>query len=198
MDYILSPITIGLLVITLVSIVVGIRASKSIRENINAPTGSKFAPLAFMLAVTAYIAVATVDAAMISRMGDKIFPLTIGIATLIGCVALLIRMFLKPATDDAFIDLEAGGEDAEAPHGLWSTLSWFVALLALTGLFGFVIAAVLFLLVFFRLRGGLSWMASALYAAGGIAFILFLASVLGRDFPPGLLQSYVQLPWPLT
>jgi putative tricarboxylic transport membrane protein len=36
------------------------------------------------------------------------------------------------------------------------------------------------------------------YAAGGIAFILFLAWVLGRDFPPGLLQSYADLPWPFT
>jgi putative tricarboxylic transport membrane protein len=34
--------------------------------------------------------------------------------------------------------------------------------------------------------------------AGGLAFILFLAWVLGRDFPPGLLQSYTNLPWPLT
>jgi hypothetical protein len=32
----------------------------------------------------------------------------------------------------------------------------------------------------------------------GIAFICFLASTLGRDFPPGLLQEFVRLPWPLT
>ncbi len=31
----------------------------------------------------------------------------------------------------------------------------------------------------------------------GIAFICFMAWVLNRDFPPGLLQNYSDLPWPL-
>jgi hypothetical protein len=97
-----------------------------------------------------------------------------------------------------FIDLEKGGDDAEAPHGLWATLAWFLALLVLTGLFGLVIALGIFLLAFFRLRGRVSWLMALAYSAGGIAFILFLAAVLGRDFPPGLLQSFFDLPWPLT
>ena len=59
-DYILSPITIALLILTIVSIVVGIRASKNIRENINAPTGSKFAPMVFLTILTLYAAISTV------------------------------------------------------------------------------------------------------------------------------------------
>ena len=68
----------------------------------------------------------------------------------------------------------------------------------MTFIFCLVIALCLFLLFFFRIRGGLSWVASTLYMAGGVAFILFLAGVLGRDFPPGLLQAYFDLPWPFT
>ena len=30
----------------------------------------------------------------------------------------------------------------------------------------------------------------------GIAFMLMMANLLNRDFPPGLLQSFVDLPWP--
>jgi putative tricarboxylic transport membrane protein len=37
-----------------------------------------------------------------------------------------------------------------------------------------------------------------LAAAIGIAFIMFLAATLGRDFPPGLLQRFFDLPWPFT
>ena len=196
-DYLLSPITIGLLILTVLSITVGIRASKNIRENIDAPTGSKRAPLIFLGLVTLYLAVATWDAWGVGRLQDRVFPLTIGLVTLAGALALLVRMWLRPATDDAFIDLEAG-EDGAAPHGLWSTLAWFGGLLILTGLFGFVIALAIFLMAFFRTRGGFGWGRSAVSTALGIAFILFLAGVLGRDFPPGLLQSFIDLPWPFT
>lgn len=197
-DYILSPITIGLLLLTILSIIVGIRASKNIRENIDAPVSTKRAPFIFMACVTAYIAVATWDAWNVSRFQDMIFPLTIGLVTLAGSVALLVRMWIKPVTDDSFIDLEAGGADGEAPYGLWSTLAWFVGLLALTGLFGFVIAAAIFLFAFFVMRAHFTWLRSAISTAAGLAFILFLAGMLGRDFPPGLLQTYADLPWPLT
>ena len=37
-----------------------------------------------------------------------------------------------------------------------------------------------------------------LYAATGIAFMMGMAWLLNRDFPPGLLQSYFDLPWPFT
>jgi putative tricarboxylic transport membrane protein len=152
----------------------------------------------FLLFITAYIAVSVWDASTITRFGDKIFPLVVGSVTLAGCFALLIRMRFSPETDDAFIDLEAGGSEAAAPHGLWWTLSWFLGLLVMTFIFGLVIALCMFMLSFFRIRGGLGWAASTLYMAGGVGFILFLAGVLGRDFPPGLLQSYFDLPWPFT
>lgn len=197
-DYIVTPITVTLLVLTVLSIVIGIRQSKNIRENIATYTGTKRAPLIFLAAVTAYTAIATIDAAGVSRFGDKVFPLTVGIVTLLGCLALFARMMLKPETDDVFIDLEAGGDDGEAPHSLWGTLSWFFGLLALTGLFGFIIALAVFFVGFFRLRAGLTWAKSSLFAAIGIGFILFFADLLNRDFPPGLLQSYFDLPWPFT
>lgn len=197
-DYIVTPITVTLLVLTVLSIVIGIRQSKNIRENIATYTGTKRAPLVFLAAITAYAAIATVDAATIARFGDKVFPLTVGIVTLLGCLAVFARMILKPETDDVFIDLEAGGDDGEAPHSLWGTLSWFFGLLALTGLFGFIIALAVFFVGFFRLRAGLTWAKSALFAAIGIGFILFFADLLNRDFPPGLLQSYFDLPWPFT
>ena len=197
-DYIVTPITVTLLVLTVLSIVIGIRQSKNIRENIATHTGTKRAPLVFLAAVTAYAAIATADAAGVSRFGDKVFPLTVGIVTLLGCLALFARMMLKPETDDVFIDLEAGGDDGEAPHSLWGTLAWFFGLLALTGLFGFVIALAIFMLAFFRVRAQVSWGQTLTLSALAILLICGLAWVLNRDFPPGLLQEFVRLPWPLT
>ena len=195
-DYILSPITIGILLLTVLSIWVGIRQSKNIRENIEAPTEGKTAPAIFLGLATLYTLVSVIDAWGVGRLQDRIFPLTVGLVTLAGCAALLWRMRRAPAGDDVFIDLERG-EDGQAPFGLWATMSWFLALLGLSFLFGLIIALVFFLLGFFRLRAGLGWRAAAIYTAAGIAFICALAFILGRDFPPGLLQTYTDLPWPL-
>ena len=195
-DYILSPITIGILLLTVLSIWVGIRQSKNIRENIEAPTAGKSAPAIFLGVATLYTLVSVVDAWGVSRLQDRIFPLTVGLVTLAGCLALLWRMRRAPDTDDVFIDLERG-EDGTSPFGLWATMAWFLALLVLSFLLGLILALVVFLVAFFRIRGGLGWRASALYSAAGIAFLCGLAAILGRDFPPGLLQTVTDLPWPL-
>ncbi|WP_114967111.1 tripartite tricarboxylate transporter permease [Alkalilacustris brevis] len=197
MDYIATPLTMTLLAITLLSIVVGIRQSKNIRENANVYTATKTAPALFLAALTGYTAYAVFDASGITRTGDKIFPIIVGLITLLACSALIVKMFMKPATDPVFMDLEAGGDDGNADHGLWGTLMWLVSLVVLSSLAGFVIGATLFLIGFFKYRARLSWLWSLIAAAAGIGFILFLASSLGRDFPPGLLQAYVSLPWPL-
>lgn len=197
-DYLVSPISVTLLVLSVLSIVIGIRQSKNIRENIVTHTGTKRAPMLFLGAITLYVAISTIDAAGVSRFGDKVFPLTIGIVTLLGCLALMARMILRPETDDVFIDMETGGDDGNAPHSLWGTLSWFFGLLALTALFGFIIALAIFLLAFFRIRAQVSWTRTLVLSASAITLICVLAGSLGRDFPPGLLQEFFSLPWPLT
>lgn len=196
-DYIATPISITILVLTVLSIWFGMKQAAHINENSEVHTGTKRAPLIFLLCATAYIAVSWIDALTIDRFSDKIFPVVIGTVTLVACLLLLYRMRAKPETDAVFVDMEAGGEDASAPHGLWPTLAWFGGLLVLSMLFGFIIALGLFFLIFYRTRAHLSWINTLIFSVGGIAFIVFLGSVLGRDFPPGLLQSYVNLPWPL-
>jgi len=46
------------------------------------------------------------------------------------------------------------------------------------------------------LREGLGWGRIILLTTCGIGLLLFMAGALNRDFPPGLLQSYFDLPWP--
>lgn len=198
MEYVFSPLVLGILVLTVVSVIIGIRQGKHILGNDQPPTGSKRAPLVFLLAITAYIAVSVGDAATIGYFGDKVFPLTVGIATLIGCFFLLIRMMRQPETDAIFADNERGGEDSAAPHGLWPTLGWFAFLLALCGLVGFIIALTIFFIAFLRIRARCDWTWTLGLTASAVGLICFLGGVLGRDFPPGLLQEFVKLPWPFT
>ena len=198
-DYIFSPIVIILLVITVISVVLGLRQAKHIMAEGDIKSGSKRAPMVFMLLVTAFIGYALFDASSIpSYSRDRTFPIFVASVCLIGCALLIIRMMLKPETDTIFADRERNGEDAEATHGLWPTLAWFAALLVLTSLLGFILALVIFLFAFMFVRAKVSIAFSAGYAAAGIAFICFMAWTLNRDFPPGLLQEFFTLPWPFT
>ncbi|MGJ8598228.1 tripartite tricarboxylate transporter permease, partial [Sulfitobacter sp.] len=198
-DYIFSPIVIILVVITVISVVLGLRQAKHIMAEGDITAGSKRAPMVFMLLVTAFIGYAFYDAMSIpSYSRDRTFPIFVASICLIGCAFLIIRMMLKPETDTIFADRELNGEDAHATHGLWSTLAWFGALLVLTSLLGFILALTIFLFVFMVIRARVTMVFAAGYTAAGLAFICAMAWLLNRDFPPGLLQEYFTLPWPFT
>lgn len=196
-EYIFSPIVIVMVIITVISVVLGLRQAKNILAEGDVQSGSKRAPLIFLLIITGYIAYAFYDAASIpSYSRDRTFPMFVGGVCLLGCAALIIRMILKPETDTIFADRERNGEDADATHGLWPTLAWFAALLILTSLFGFIIALGLFLFSFMYYRAKVRLPYAVIYTVVGIAFMCAMAWTLNRDFPPGLLQEYTNWPWP--
>jgi multisubunit Na+/H+ antiporter MnhB subunit len=159
-------------------------------------TGGKRAPVIFTLAIAAFLAVALIDALSVSVMIDKVFPVTVAGLSLIGALILLVQMRRSPESSALFADGEHTGEDASAPIGLWPTLFWFISLLVLTALFGFVIALGIFFVAFLKLRGRENWSRTAILTAAGVGFVLVMAYLLNRDFPPGLLQEFVELPWP--
>jgi putative tricarboxylic transport membrane protein len=198
-EYVFSPIVIVLIIITLLSVVIGLRQAKNIQAEGTVAAGNKRAPVIFLLAITTYITLTYWNASIIpdfARM-DRVFPVFVATVGLIGCVLLLIQMMRAAETAPIFADREAEEAD-ENMYGLWPTLAWFAALLAATALVGFILALAGFLLLFIRMRAGKSWGYAAAYAAAGIAFICAMAWTLNRDFPPGLLQDVIDLPWPLT
>ena len=199
LEYVFSPIVIILIIITLISVVVGLRQAKNIQAEGAVTTGTKRAPLVFLLAVTVYIAVAYGNSAIIPDFGrmDRVFPIFVATVALIGCAIMLVQMMMQPETAAIFADREAQETEINT-HALWSTLAWFASLLFASALVGFILALAGFLLLFIRIRAGKSWGYSVGYTAIGIAFICAMAWILNRNFPPGLLQSYVNLPWPLT
>ena len=198
MEYIFSPIVIVLIIITVISVVIGLRQAKTIMAEGAVKSGAKRAPLVFLLAVLAYLIVSFIDASMIPDYAatDRVFPRFVSGVAIAGAVILLIQMMIRPESHALFADREADDEERNA-HGLWSTLAWFAGLLILTALVGFILSLAVFLLLFIRIRAGRSWVFAVGYTAAGIAFICAMAGLLNRDFPAGLLQDVVALPWPL-
>ena len=177
------------------------RQAKNILAEGQVPSGGKRAPLIFLLAVIAFIGYALIDTATIPSYAfvDAVFPVTIASITLVCALVLLVQMQLQPETHSLFADREKSTDpDEVSRYGLWPTLSWFAGLLLATSLLGFILALGLFLLAFFRVRAGLDWLRVIGFTAAGIAFMCFMAWLLNRDFPPGLLQHYTNLPWPLV
>ena len=190
LDYILSPIVIILIIITILSVVVGLRQAKNILSEGDVPSGKKRAPLVFLMCVIGFILYALWDASSIPDYAatDRVFPVFVASISLIGALILLVQMMFVPETHGLFADRENSDEDQTAQYSLWPTLAWFAFLLVLTALSGFIIALTVFLASFMRYRAQLGWLMTGFYSALGIVFMLFMAWLLNRDFPPGLLQ----------
>ncbi|MCZ6637697.1 MAG: hypothetical protein O7C66_05830 [Alphaproteobacteria bacterium] len=62
---------------------------------------------------------------------------------------------------------------------------------------GFWIAITGFFLIFLRVRSDASWIRILILSGCGAGFITALSWIMVLDFPGGVLQLYVNLPWPL-
>jgi putative tricarboxylic transport membrane protein len=198
LDYLLSPIVWVLIVITLLSVVVGIRQAKNIQAEGEVPAGLKRSPLVFLATLLLFTGWFMIEMYTIPDYAwvDAVFPVVISTFTFACLVGLLALMILRPESDLIFADREL--EVDENQHSFWGTLGWFAGLLVLTSLTGFIIALSVFLLCFFLIRARESLLKSLVYSLSGLGFMLFMGWLLNRDFPPGLLQEFVNLPWPLT
>ena len=198
-DYIASPVVITLIIITVISVVVGLRQAKNIRAEGEVAAGGKRSPFVFLMAMIGFIVYALIDTASIPDYAfvDAIFPVFVASVSLVAALGLMVQMMMKPETDSVFADREKDAEAQDMRFGLWQTLAWFAGLLLATSLFGFILALTGFLLLFFHFRARVSMMRVVLLSATGVLFMMFMAWLLNRDFPPGLLQAYTTLPWPL-
>ena len=88
MDYLLSWITISLIVITVVSVVLGLRQAKNIMAEGDVPSGGKRAPFTFLLLILGFVAYALWDVATIPDYAwtDRVFPVFVASITLVGAV----------------------------------------------------------------------------------------------------------------
>ena len=80
---------------------------------------------------------------------------------------------------------------------LWGGVLWIAGLVAGTALIGFYGAMVVFFLVFLLLRARAPPLQVLLLTVLASGFLAILANALTLNFPAGVLQSYVELPWPL-
>lgn len=154
--------------------------------------------LLFALAMLAVFAYGAASSAPLSFLG-KVFPLATSLLMLAFTGYLVWRLITGKPGHSAHNDQELAAR-ADGTHdgtSIWPSAAWFLLLFVMTALAGFILAMTLFMLTFLSARARTRWWVALLYTALSIAFMVTLGHFLHLDFPGGLLQRMVELPWPL-
>ncbi len=71
----------------------------------------------------------------------------------------------------------------------------WVGLLVTVALVGFPFAVLIFVFVFTTIKAGRSHLRNAVLGLAAMAFLSLMSHFLTLQYPPGLLQQFVEMPW---
>ncbi|MDH5748956.1 MAG: hypothetical protein OEY85_06570, partial [Rhodospirillales bacterium] len=202
-DFLMRPISFSLLVLSVISAYVAWRNTRMIEKRKQAAEGEpeskdslsrsqRLPQIIFALSMAAFLLVNIVDVSKL-RFLSNAFPLTIAGITSVLFLIIIVNMFrAKPPARlmcDAELEISAG------TRGSFYYFSWLLGLIGLSWLIGFAFAVPLFVFIFLRYLAGTGIRATMI----GVVFISGLLTLMSRllvlEYPQGLLQSYVNIPW---
>lgn len=149
--------------------------------------------LAFAILLAAGFAYAAVDLLRWSFLAQAL-PLGVAALGLAGTLLAVGILLAAPAGNALVFDTEA--QPREGTSGVGRYLAWLAGLLALGALLGFVIGLAIFFVAFLHLEARAPAWRNALLTASAVAFLAAMSYIFVLDFPRGLLQQIVTLPWP--
>ena len=195
-EFLLRPGVLIIGAMILIFVILGARQRKlADREDESPKIGAHAWPQAlFALVPAAVFAMVLLDSTRHSFLG-AVFPMAIGAVMLPITLYVAIRLMTERVPSRLRHDGEEGADPEQG--GFWTYLLWFVGLVAGTALVGFLLASILFFLAFLRGPARCSWRTTLLLTAIANAGLIGVARILVLDFPSGLLQTMVDLPWPL-
>jgi putative tricarboxylic transport membrane protein len=194
-DFLLRPIVIVLLLLTIGSIYVAARFSPSrdkkyVEDSPNS-TRRKNPQMIFTCIFILMALVVFFDGFRYGTLG-KIFPIFIGGVTTLMLLGVLYQQYTAKAPSSILYDAEL---TIESDHSEWYYIGWILAYFAMMGLVGFAYGSMAFIAIFTAYKVGESVMRNALLGVGAVVFLMVMALFLTLEYPPGLLQTLVELPW---
>jgi hypothetical protein len=122
----------------------------------------------------------------------------VALVTLALLTAVLV-LALRDRPSHVLYDAERETGAGERPaHSRLHYLGWMLALLAAAGALGFVLGVFVFISVFLRMKAGVAWTRALLGAAGAVVLLSVMSRLLVLDYPEGILQHLVAMPWPFN
>ncbi len=125
----------------------------------------------------------------------QIFPLGTALPALAGSLAVIAILAFGRSHAVIFDteDLIKPG-----PKSMEYYLAWMLGLLAVAWVIGFVPAIALFFIAFLAVEALASWRRILVLTLSAVGFLAAMSYVFVLDFPRGLLQDAVRMPWPLN
>ena len=200
-EFLIRPGVLIIGAITILSVYFGLRnrVDDTGVDGLEMPTshGTRGLQLVFAVAMLGLFGIALHDAMAHSFLG-AVFPMGVAVVGLVFGIILLIHLVRGHSDHPAFFDYELVGDHVgqEGLGWFWSGPAWIAGLVVGTAIFGFYIAMIAFFIAFLRIRAGASWVKTLVMTACAALFILGLAYMLSLNFPSGMLQDMVRLPWP--
>ncbi|MEQ8193043.1 MAG: tripartite tricarboxylate transporter permease, partial [Rhodospirillales bacterium] len=153
--------------------------------------------LLFLLLLIGYAVTLIVDATNYQYL-TALYPYLVGFGGLAFMLPLLVIMLTKKSPTTAFHDEERGDygidiESKSAEH----YLIWLLAMLGGSAIFGFVIGVAGFIYAFVKIKAEFTHFYSAVCAVAFVTFLGTLSHFLTLRYPEGVLQQFIELPWPL-
>ncbi|SFK42076.1 tripartite tricarboxylate transporter permease [Falsiroseomonas stagni] len=148
----------------------------------------------FALVPVVIFAAVLLDATKHSFLG-AVFPAMVAGAMLVISIPIVLKLFFAKDPGSLLHDGEEGSDESQG--GFWTYLFWFAGLILGSALVGFLLASIVFFLAFLRVAAKCSWTKTLVLTAIANGGLVAVANVLVLDFPSGLLQSMIDLPWPL-
>jgi hypothetical protein len=154
--------------------------------------------LAFALIILVVFGYAVIDTIKLSFLG-AVFPLSTSIIMVVFSLWFVWTLWAGKPGHSSHYDQEVAAHASGTSDGstLWPSLRWFIFLFGLTALIGFILSITIFMMSYLIARTQLGWLKSVFYTACCIGFMTMLGYFLVLDFPAGVLQHFVAMPWPL-
>ena len=112
---------------------------------------------------------------------------------------VLYRLSLKNIELPEVFDNEvsAGYIGNSSVSRLSTYIYWLAGFVIGVSLIGYVLSVLTFFVLFLRTRANSSWQQTIILTTSALSFLIFLGWIMVLDYPAGLLQDMIELPWPI-
>ena len=184
---------ITIFVITLISVFLGMRTKKEKTVTHSVKVSDLFKlnlETVFLGIIYIFFGMTVYDSFKHNFLGG-VFP---GAISLIMFIVMTYTLFFNQKWLSKALNSSYSLEDIK---DMFYAFSWIIFLVVLVSLFGFIIGIVILFIAVMKNKTELPLIKILTITTGGVALMLLLSHFMVLDFPSGLLQEYVQLPWPL-
>ncbi|WP_170764717.1 tripartite tricarboxylate transporter permease [Ruegeria lacuscaerulensis] len=197
--FLLKPGVVVIALITLVSVWYGARnVPHNPADEEDESRAINLTPQAiFAGVVVALFAFGLYDGLTRSFLGG-VFPAGLSAVMLVISGIVFVKLAMGKTADAANYDHEIVGDHVgqDGIVGLGHYVYWITGFVAGIALVGFLPALIVFFAIFLRVKARATWARTGLLTAAPFLGLVGLARIMVLEFPGGLLQSLVDLPWP--